>query len=296
MVTFGTLRTMAVPSSIERIKPFPPHAVELLNRVPLRPGDEHYVRDLLEQEPALLAEIIQVAIRSGRCSAGEDLNAQSIIARFNPADLAETAITISVHDYLRRAFDVPEDRGYWRYTLACAVCCAELAMASKEDRLLAYVAGLLHDIGRLALIQAYPERYANLLILANRMLEAEQPFDMLQHERMLFGFDHFSTGVWVAEIWKLPGWMRPIVGKFDDQATKEHHKLVATVRAGTRVAHSLGLGYLQAAPRMDVASILSQLPAFLVHWKALDAWGHGEEYLRSKIQLRLKWYEIPAVP
>ena len=66
---------------------------------------------------------------------------------------------------------------------------------------------------------------------------------------------------------------------------------MATVRTGTRLAHSLGFGYLQAAPRANVSDILKQLPGALSHWKALDMWKYGEEHLRSKIQTRLDWYE-----
>jgi hypothetical protein len=287
---------MAVPSSIQRIKPFPPAMIELLHRIPLPPGDERYFADLVKHEPAVYVQIAQVATKSGLCTAEEASSAESITAKINPAALAGMAITISVQGYMQHAFEVPEDRGYWRYTFACAVCCEELAVPGKGDGLLAYVAGLLHDMGRLALIQAYPERYANLLRLTNRMFATEEPFDILQHERMLFGLDHFATGVWLADTWKLPLWLRPLVGKFDDRTVKKDDKLLATVRAGTKLAHSLGFGYLQAAPRMEVGAILNQFPAAQDHWKALDVWKNAEEYMRSKIQMRLKWYANQSSP
>jgi hypothetical protein len=281
---------MDVPSSLQRIEPLPPIAVELLNGIPLHAGDNPWSEGGLHCEPRLLQEIIQVVIKSGR-AAGEE-SGESIVGRVSPADLTEIAITISVHDYLQRAFDVPEDRGYWRYIVACAVCCAELSTHVKEDSLLAYAAGLFHDIGRLALIQAFPERYANLLTLTDTMFASEQEFDILHYERMLFGLDHFATAEWLVDVWKLPPWLRPIVGKFDDRTAKGYENLVATVRAGTRLAHSLGFGYLQAAPRTDVAEILSKLPGTAGQWKALDMWKYGEEHIRSKVQSRLNWYAI----
>jgi hypothetical protein len=287
---------MAVPSSLERIEPLPPIALDLLNRIPLGPGDNPWSEDGVQCEPALFKEIIQVVIKSGRSALPGASPDESIMGRVSPADLTEIAITISVHDYLRRAFNVPEDRGYWHYILACAVCCTELAAPAKENSLLAYAAGLLHDIGRLALIQAYPERYANLLSLTDKMFATEQPLDILHYERMLFGLDHFATAEWLADLWKLPPWLRPIVGKFDNQASKGYQNLVATVRSGTRLAHSLGFGYLQAAPRTNVDAILSKLPGPASHWAALDIRRYGEEYMRSKIQSRLKWYAILSAP
>jgi len=148
---------------------------------------------------------------------------------------------------MQRAFNVVEDRRYWLYTLACAVSCAEIAAPGESTKLVAYVAGLLHDIGRLALIAAYPDKYANLLTLADRMFREDPGFNLLDHERMLFGLDHFATGSWLATTWGLPPWLRAITGKFNEALSGEHRELVATVRCGTGLAHSLGFGYLQAA-------------------------------------------------
>jgi len=291
----ATLVTMVVPSTIKKIEPLAPIAIELLNMIPLSADGGPSLEDALQREPALWMKISQVATRAGRAtpvdaSTGAS-NDESIAGKVSPADLVELAITISVHDYLQSALTVAEASNYLRYILACADCCAELAAPAKVDVLLAYAAGLLHDIGRLALIQAYPERYANLLVLTDAMFASEQPFDILHYEQMLFGFNHFTTATWLADVWNLPHWLRPVVGKFDDQPSASYRNLVATVRTGTRLAHSLGFGYLQAAPRANVSDILKQLPGALSHWKALDMWKYGEEHLRSKIQTRLDWYE-----
>jgi hypothetical protein len=287
-----TLVTMVVPSTIKKIEPLAPIALELLNKIPLSVDSGPSLEDALQRDPVLWLKIGQVAIRAARTTSTDSSNNESIAGKVSPADLVELAITISVHDYLQSALTVAEASGYLRYILACADCCAELAGPAKVDVLLAYAAGLLHDIGRLALIQAYPERYANLLVLTDAMFASEQPFDILHYEQMLFGFNHFTTATWLADVWNLPHWLRPVVGKFDDQTSASYRNLVATVRTGTRLAHSLGFGYLQAAPRTNVSDILKQLPGALSHWKALDMWKYGEEHLRSKIQTRLNWYEI----
>jgi HD-like signal output (HDOD) protein len=282
-----------VPSSIQRIEPFPGHMLTLLNEIPLPHRDLPHLVALFEHEPRLLSAATQVATASGRCTVGETLDVEGMLERIGSIELLEIAITLLVRGYMQRAFLVAEDRRYWRYTLACAVSCSEIA-APGGDRLIAYVAGLLHDIGRLALIAAYPEKYANLLALTDRMFQEDQPFDLLEYERLLFGLDHFSTGSWLASTWQLPSWLRAITGKFNDQASAEHRELVATVRAGTRLAHSLGFGYLEAAPRAGIREVLNRLPAAWEHWQTLDSWKTGEEYMRGKIESQLSWYAIPA--
>jgi len=284
-----------VPSSIEQIAPFPSIALELLRTIPVKqncnPGD------LARREPGLRNDIIRVAIAADRCTVEEAAaDEESVFDRVGVVELGEIAITIPIHDYMRRAFNLSEGRRYWGYTLACAICCAELSEFGNVDVLVAYAAGLLHDLGRLALIQAYPEKYANLLTLTNRMFANEQSFDLLNYERMLFGLDYFATAIWFAEAWRLPGWLRSVVGKFDDQAPDEHRKLVATVRAGTRLAHSLGFGFLQAAPRTEIRAIFKQLPGARERWANLDAWKYSEQHLRAKIQLRSNWYSALSTP
>ncbi len=279
---------MALPASIQRIAPFPKLALELLNRVPTITSEGDNLRALLAPEARLMAEVTRVVMQAEACKA-VDVNLDAILEELGPSKLAEIALTVLLRDYMRRTFDVSEGWQYWRYTLACAFCCAEVAPPSPRRRLAAYAAGLLHDIGRLALIASYPGRYANLLALIDRMFEADQPFDVSQQEVLLFAMDRFAIGAWLAAAWNLPVWLRPIVGKFD-QATVDKENLIETVRAGTRIANSLGFGYLKAAPRMEVRKILSGLPAAFDRWKTVDQWHLGEEYLQAKIQAGLSLF------
>jgi HD-like signal output (HDOD) protein len=278
---------VAVPISIERLAPLPHTAVEILNRIPaLENAQENaqsgHLHALLEPDAALLGEIVSIANRSG-------LAADSV-EQIPAADLAQIALSVLVRHYMQRAFDVGEGRRYWRYTLACAFTCRELQSVGSVAGLHAYAAGLLHDIGRLALIAAYPEKYANLLTLTNSMFESGRPFNISEYERMLFGLDRFATGDWLADAWKLPRWLRPVVGNFNKQSTAPDRRLIEIVRAGTQLAHSLGFGYLTAAPRLSVPEILSKLPSALPQWKALDYWNLGEEAWRAKIESQLSWY------
>ncbi len=257
--------------------------MEILSLIPtLANAADSDVHVLLEQQSGLLSELVAIANRRGI--------AADSIEPIPATDLAEMALSVLVRQYMQRAFDVTEDRRYWRYTLACAFTCQELMSVDKVTRLRAYAAGLLHDIGRLALIAAYPDKYANLLTLTNSMFESGRPFNISEYERLLFGLDRFATGDWLAATWKLPAWLLPVVGKFNNQPTAPDRLLIAVVRAGTQLAHSLGFGYLEAAPRMSVREILSKLPSALPHWEALDLWNLGEEAWRGQIESRLSWY------
>lgn len=274
---------MTIPISIERITPLPPIAIEILNRIPeLENAQDTGLHALLEHEAWLLTAILSIANQRG--------NQVQTIEQIPTSDLAEMALSLVVRQYMQNAFDVSEDRRYWRYTLACACACQELIAFESVSGLRAYAAGLLHDIGRLALIAAYPEKYANLLTLTNTMFESGRDFNVSEYERMLFGLDRFATGDWLAAKWKLPAWLYPVVGKFNNQPTSLDRRLIEIVRGGTQLAHSLGFGYLRAAPRLSVRQILKDFPAALHHWEALNQWNLGVEAWRASIESRLSWY------
>jgi HDOD domain len=281
---------VALPASIQRIAPFPKLALEILQRVPAINSEEAGLRGMLEPEPKLIIEVGRI-VSGGSNGKVVDVTLDTLLEELGAAKLAEIVFTILLRDYMRRTFDVTEGWSYWRYTLACAFCCAEVAPPNPPKRLAAYTAGLLHDIGRLALVASFPGRYSNLLALIDRMFEVDQSFDVSRQETLLFGMDRFATGAWLAAAWDLPAWLRPVVGKFE-KATADKENLVETIRAGTRIANSLGFGYLKAAPRMPIRKILSGLPSAFDHWKALDQWQLGEEHMQAKIQAALSLFGV----
>ncbi len=286
---------MDVPHSIQRIAPLPGTALALLNRIPPRPSEVSQLKILFDQEPLLVNAIAQVAVASEKFDAGEPPVFSVLLQKIGATELMEIAITLLVRGYLQRALNVAEDERYWRYTLACAVCCEEIASPGEDNRLIAYVAGLLHDIGRLALIAAYPDKYGNLMALIDRMFRENPLFNLLSHEKMLFGMDHFATGSWLASKWELPPWMRAITGKFNEASSGPYRPLVVNIRSGTSLAHSLGFGYIESAPRAEIKDILGQLPAVWQRWQSINEWKLGQEYMRSKIEAKLNLYAL-SVP
>jgi HD-like signal output (HDOD) protein len=288
----ANLGSVDVPHSIQRIAPLPGTALALLNRIPPRPGEVEQLKILFDKEPLLVNAISQVAVASGKFDAAAPAVFGALLQKVGAAELMEIAITLLVREYLQRALSVAEDERYWRYTLACAVCCEEIALPGEDNRIFGYVAGLLHDIGRLALIAAYPDKYGNLMTLIDRMFRENPFFDLLSHEKMLFGMDHFATGSWLASKWELPLWLRAITGKFNEASSGEYRPLVINIRSGTRLAHSLGFGYLESAPRAEIRDILGQLPGAWERWQSMDQWKLGQEHMRGKIEAKLNLYAL----
>jgi putative nucleotidyltransferase with HDIG domain len=142
----------------------------------------------------------------------------------------------------------------WDHSVACALIAEELAQALNQPKDRAYTAGLLHDIGRLALLTCYPVEYNNLFVVAR-----ENDFDELECEWELFDVDHCTAGAWLARHWNLP----------DDfvEAISQHHRvevidasLVSIVTAAHHVANRIGFHVLDAPPEKSVGELIARLP------------------------------------
>ena len=274
----------SVPDALRRIAPFPSGAVALLHRVPAAAGESYQVIDLIERDPQWQAGVAHLASPE-RFAEGQD--AGEIVKQLKADELVKAAITAACHGYIRDT-GRSELRRYWHYSVACAIASDEIARYGKVNRALAHCGGLLHDIGRLALMSAYPERYANLLSLAERMFNEGQEFEIAEYERILFGMDRYSIARWLAEAWELPALFLPIVTKYQDTGRARDLDFITTVRFGCRLANSLGFALMLGARRAAPRQVLSELPRFVQ-----TQWTNFND-LRGTIESRIACYEQPA--
>ena len=89
--------------------------------------------------------------------------------------------------------------GFWRHSVHCALLARFLAKRARilhAERL--FIAGLLHDVGRLLISSLLPERSARIL---QRVAEGEQVFEA---ERGELGYDHTEIGYELLTLWRLP--------------------------------------------------------------------------------------------
>jgi HD-like signal output (HDOD) protein len=170
-------------------------------------------------------------------------------------------VAIAVLQYMSNSIVSGELLRYRQYSLACAVACAEISRCTSIQPSLAFSCGLLHDLGRLALMTTYPSQYANLFAASESLFGRNQLLDLAQQERLLFGFDRFQTGEWLVEEWRLPPIFRRIVGKFAIAKVSVGLDLVALTRTGCSLVNSLGYGLMSGAPRRSVEDIKSALPS-----------------------------------
>lgn len=89
---------------------------------------------------------------------------------------------------------------FWRHSICSALTARVLATSQRETNLERFfVAGILHDIGRLVMFIRIPDLCREMLITAK-----EEKLSLYAVERQRLGFDHADVGGALLRLWKLP--------------------------------------------------------------------------------------------
>lgn len=201
------------------------------------------VADVVEADPALTTSVLRAANSAASAPANEVNNAARAIMRigFDATRRIVTAAVVgsSFGDIQRAGLDVDQ---LWQHLIACAIA-ADRAMPSDSAHASGFSAGLLHDLGRMAMAQSEPERYAEVVALT------KQGADPREAESRVFGYDHQEFGAGVAEQWKLPADITEAVGDHHGNASGA---VARAVRSSRRLVLALGYGDgLRDAPSGD---------------------------------------------
>jgi putative nucleotidyltransferase with HDIG domain len=137
---------------------------------------------------------------------------------------------VSLSVLICKAFGRGTNRtAFWRHSLMAAhASSAAATRAGVADAETAYVAGLLHDVGKLILDTSLPAEYAEV----RRKVEQEK-CNVVEAEQSVFQTDHVEVGAWMAERWQLPPELIEAIGSHHspEKAVGPNAKLIAATYA-----------------------------------------------------------------
>lgn len=201
-------------AGVDRLPTLPAVATKLLAIGSEEEFDLDEAISLIETDPALSATILALCKASDKGLGDKITTVRRAVIMLGLETVQAAVLSVYVYEQLEGHAELREtgifDRsGFWIHSIAVA-CAAEqiaktfpdLGVASDE----AYLAGLLHDVGKLTLQLVLPRVYEKTLRLAQSRRCA-----VCIAEHTTIGIDHYTAGKRLAEHWKLPDAIRDAI-------------------------------------------------------------------------------------
>ncbi len=173
-------------------------------------GGKELARVILD-DPSLTAQVLKVANSTYYNPRGSRIKTVSraiVILGFDNIRRLVLGLNVSRLFTLLPAWNVY--RNLWRHSLATAILSRDLAREDGfADIEAAFVAGLLHDVGKFILGHLKGEAYAGLLETCRRQPET----DLCRLESEAFYCNHQEVGALLAQSWGLPRELVRVIGR-----------------------------------------------------------------------------------
>jgi putative nucleotidyltransferase with HDIG domain len=247
--------TVSTPWALKDLPPYRPVARKLMMLTAKAEVPLEEVQRVLRTDAAFTADVLRLANSPLIGMRSEIKSVLQAIMMLGIERIKALSTTLALRTFLMNA--VPDDplHACWRHNLATAILCDRLARILHEDSDTCYTAGLLHDIGRLALLSVHPDKYLQIL-------DMDSPDDnaLLLREKAAFEVDHCVAGEWIITQWDFPVELREVVSTHHRRPRAGASILLPIVYAGWRMADLLGFSIWRHPVAGEIEDILSVLP------------------------------------
>ncbi len=220
----------------------PPVAVEVIRRADDPDSDTRDVAELIARDPGLALRVLRIANSSIYSLPREIETVQQAIILLGYSTLRSVVVAASLKDVFSH-FGLSE-RLLWDHAIGASVAGVTLATRLEgfsTDEV--FVAGLVHDLGKLTLHVEAPEDYQRVA-----QLVLSEGSDLIDCEREILGFDHAMLGGLLLRRWGLSQRLSEAVAAHHDpiSAPESAMPLAALLQLADRLCLQQGIGRADA--------------------------------------------------
>ncbi len=210
---------------------------------------------VLSEDQAMAAKILRVANSPFYGARGRVTQLTRAVVMLGSVAVRNQVIGICARSAVAPTAQASEDHEtLWRHAIAVASASEligrRIGFRPPVD---AFIAGLLHDIGQLAMVVFQPKAFGEVL------RDRSGKVNLLELERERLGLDHTEAGYRILTRWGLPDPVCRVVQHHHDESFDEKDsiaQLLALVMLGDTLAQVMGMGFdfpLELAKRAEAA-------------------------------------------
>ncbi|MBT8339481.1 MAG: HDOD domain-containing protein [Desulfatitalea sp.] len=223
-----TDRAIRITAAIDAIPSLPAIVARVLEVTDNPESTADELLEVLVADPAYTAKILKLANSAFYSRVREIATVKQAVVVLGYEEIRNMVVATAVFNNFQKIKKVPgfDAMGFWRHAFLTGLAARMLAVSLKKNTGQLFVAGLIHDIGKLVILMALPDEYAKILkMTGNRGLEN------LDAETHLLGVTHAETGMRLFSRWMYPDLLL--------RTTGSHHQphLASQNRAAILVVH-----------------------------------------------------------
>ncbi|MCX8052600.1 MAG: HDOD domain-containing protein [Armatimonadetes bacterium] len=132
----------------------------------------------------------------------------------------------------------------WTHSVTCALATeaiyARIVRGAASKMEAAFVAGLLHDVGKLIIARALPQKFVQIVDICR-----EYGYEMTRAEKSVLSTDHAGIGAELAKEWDFPPKLRAgIAYHHNPSIADDHYDMAIAVQAANMLAKRLTRSYI----------------------------------------------------
>lgn len=235
----------SILKTIENISSIPtlPTAIERITKLLQNPKTSaEEIGKAITTDQALATKVLKLVNSAFYGFPGKISTITHAIVILGFSTIKNVVLTASIFDAFRKKGSGQEDfdlEQFWLHSIACGAAAQSIAkFLGNNDKEECFIAGLLHDLGKIIVCQYLPDDFGKMLANTKK-----KGILIYESEQELFDVTHQEVGAYITERWNLPKNLQYAV-KFhhSPNPSREHYTITAIVHCADIFVRALDFG------------------------------------------------------